>query len=131
MIVGGLLLMWGSHVATHSGHRAGRASFTLIGFFMFMTLPLISTLVTDILPRPLAVPAIGLIGGVGNLFGGFVGPLLIGCLKQTTGGFSLAFGLLGLFGVIGGLLVLGVRARGSQSLGSQRGDLPKRSPARH
>jgi sugar phosphate permease len=108
MIVGGLLLYVGSHVATHSG-IAQVVSFTLIGFFMFMTLPLISTLVTDILPRPLAVPAIGLIGGVGNLFGGFVGPLLIGYLKQTTGGFSLAFGLLGLFGVIGGLFVLGVR----------------------
>jgi sugar phosphate permease len=109
MIIGGFLLYMGSHVATNSG-VAQVVSFTLIGFFMFMTLPLISTLVTDILPRPLAVPAVGLIGNVGNLFGRFVGPLRIGWLKQTTGGFSLAFGLLGMFGVIGGLFVLGVRA---------------------
>ena len=83
--------------------------FTLIGFFMFMTLPLISTLVTDILPRHLAVPAIALIGGVGNLFGGFVGPMLIGWLRQTTGGFSMALGLLGLFGIVGGVLLMSVR----------------------
>ena len=98
-----------ARISARASGVAQVVSFTLIGFFMFMTLPLISTLVTDILPRHLAVPAIALIGGVGNLFGGFVGPMLIGWLKQSTGGFSMALGLLGLFGIVGGVLLMSVR----------------------
>jgi len=108
MVLGGVLLYIVSHIDTRSG-LTEVFLFTLIGFFMFMTLPLISTFVTDLLPRHLAVPAIALIGGVGNLFGGFVGPLLIGWLKGMTGNFSLAFGVLGICGLIGGLLVIYIR----------------------
>jgi sugar phosphate permease len=123
MIVGGVLLAVGSHIGATSG-VAQVVSFTLVGFFMFMTLPLISTLVTDILPRHLAVPAIALIGGVGNLFGGFVGPMLIGLLKQTTGGFSMALALLGLFGIVGGVLLMNVRPPREPA-----GQTPARMPA--
>jgi nitrate/nitrite transporter NarK len=57
----------------------------------------------------LAIPAIAMIGGVGNLFGGFVGPQMVGTLKQMTGNFTVAFSLIGVFGVIGRLLILAVR----------------------
>jgi sugar phosphate permease len=106
MIIGGVLLFLGTQVGWGVLQMV---IFILVGFTMYMTLPLISTLVTDILPSPLAIPAIAMIGGVGNLFGGFVGPQMVGTLKQMTGNFTVAFSLIGVFGVIGGLLILAVR----------------------
>ena len=123
MVLGGVLLYIVSHIDTRSG-LTEVFLFTLIGFFMFMTLPLISTFVTDLLPRNLAVPAIALIGGVGNLFGGFVGPLLIGWLKGMTGNFSLAFSVLGICGLIGGFLVICIRpVRQDLQIATTRADI--------
>ncbi|MDR3538516.1 MAG: MFS transporter [Acetobacteraceae bacterium] len=106
MIVGGVLLYLGSQA---DWGIMQMLLFILVGATMYMTLPLISTLVTDILPSEQAILAISLIGGVGNLFGGFVGPQLVGSINQMTGNFTLAFALIGLFGVIGGVLILVVR----------------------
>jgi MFS family permease len=106
MIVGGLLLFLGSQV---EWGMVKLIVFVLVGSTMYMTLPLISTLVTDLFPSRMAIPASAMIGSVGNLFGGFVGPQLIGSLKQYTGNFTLAFSLIGLFGVGGGLLILSIR----------------------
>jgi sugar phosphate permease len=83
--------------------------FTLSGFFLFMTLPLITVMYTAILPRPQAIAAIAFSGGIANLFGGFFGPMLVGWMKARTGDFSLAFSVLALFGLIGGALILAVR----------------------
>jgi MFS family permease len=76
---------------------------------MYMTLPLISTLVVDLFPSAMAIPASAMIGSFGNLFGGFVGPQLIGSLKQYTGNFIWAFSIIGLLGVVGGILILSIR----------------------
>jgi sugar phosphate permease len=108
LLIVGVLLWAGSQAGAHSV-AVEVAAFTAIGFFMFMTLPLISALTTDILPREWAVPAIAFTGGIGNLFGGFVGPVMIGWLKQVHGDFSLAFAVLGVLGAVGGLSVLAVR----------------------
>ena len=108
MILIGVLLFVGSHVGPHLVILQ-MVIFTLIGFFMFMTLPLISTLITELFPRNLAIFVIAFTGGIGNLFGGFVGPFLVGLLNQMTGDFSLAFSLLGAFGLVGGLLIMAVR----------------------
>jgi sugar phosphate permease len=108
MIIIGVLLFIGSHTGSHLVVLQ-MIIFTLIGFFMFMTLPLISTLITEIFPRELAIPVIAFTGGIGNLFGGFVGPFLVGWLNQLTGDFSLAFSLLGAFGLVGGVLIMSVR----------------------
>jgi sugar phosphate permease len=83
--------------------------FTLSGFFLFMTLPLITVMYTAILPRTQAIAAIAFSGGIANLFGGFFGPMMVGWLKSITGDFSLAFSVLAIFGLIGGLLILAVR----------------------
>jgi sugar phosphate permease len=83
--------------------------FTLSGFFLFMTLPLITVMYTAILPRTQAIAAIAFSGGIANLFGGFFGPMMVGWLKSMTGDFSLAFSVLAVFGLIGGLLILAVR----------------------
>jgi sugar phosphate permease len=86
--------------------------FTLSGFFLFMTLPLITVMYTAILPRKQAIAAIAFSGGIANLFGGFFGPMMVGWLKSMTGNFSLAFSVLAAFGLIGGLLILAVRLPG-------------------
>ena len=87
--------------------------FTLSGFFLFMTLPLITVMYTAILPRTQAIAAIAFSGGIANLFGGFFGPMMVGWLKSLTGDFSLAFSVLAVFGLIGGLLILAVKLPGS------------------
>lgn len=87
--------------------------FTLSGFFLFMTLPLITVMYTAILPRTQAIAAIAFSGGIANLFGGFFGPMMVGWLKSITGDFSLAFSVLAIFGLIGGLLILAVRLPGT------------------
>jgi MFS family permease len=74
-----------------------------------MNLPLIAAMITDLFPRELAIPTIAFTGGLGNLFGGFLGPLFVGWVRQMTGSFSLAFALLGVAGLAGGLMVLSIR----------------------
>ncbi len=105
MIAGGVLLYFGSRA------EWGFLQMTLlmlVGFTMYMTLPLISTLVTDILPSSSAIPAIAMIGGIGNLVGGFAGSQLMGSLNQATGNFLLAFDLIGAFAVVGGGFILAI-----------------------
>jgi sugar phosphate permease len=87
--------------------------FTLSGFFLFMTLPLITVMYTAILPQTQAIAAIAFSGGIANLFGGFFGPMMVGWLKSVTGDFSLAFSVLAVFGLVGGLLILAVKLPGS------------------
>jgi sugar phosphate permease len=87
--------------------------FTLSGFFLFMTLPLITVMYTAILPRTQAIATIAFSGGIANLFGGFFGPMMVGWLKSVTGDFSLAFSILAVFGLVGGLLILAVKLPGS------------------
>ena len=122
LLMVGLLLFLGSQAGVHSV-LVQMAAFTLIGFFMFMTLPLISALSTDFLPRQWAIPSIAFTGGLGNLLGGFVGPILVGRVKEMTGNFSLAFALLGVLGVVGGLVILAIRPVRTE-------DTPVRAPAR-
>jgi MFS family permease len=106
MIFGGILLFVGSQA---NWGVFKMAIFILVGFTMYMTLPLISTIVTDLFPSRMAIPASATIGSLGNLCGGFVGPQLVGSLNQMTGNFTYAFSLIGVLSVLGGLLILAVR----------------------
>ncbi len=106
MIAAGILLVLGAH--TDFG-LLKMSIFILVGFVMYMTLPLISTMVTDFFPSRMAMPASATIGSFGNLIGGFVGPQLIGSLNQITGNFTLAFTIIGALSVFGGLLIVAIR----------------------
>lgn len=110
MVVGALLL-----VGTHLGGGSVALHltlFTIMGFFLYMWLPIIMTCATEILPGRSAIAAVAFIGGVGNLFGGFVGPSLVGWLRGLSGDFELPFTVLGIGGILGGLLVCAVRDKG-------------------
>lgn len=106
LILIGILLYVGSHVQSIVPQMA---IFTAIGFLLFMNLPLIAAMITDLFPRELAIPTIAFTGGLGNLFGGFLGPLFVGWVREVTGNFTLAFALLGVAGLAGGLMVLSIR----------------------
>lgn len=108
IIITGVLLWVGAYFGTHAV-AIQMISFVAMGFFLYMFLPLIFSFLTEIMPQELAIPAVAFVGGVGNLFGGFVGPALVGWMKQMTGSFTAAFTLLAIFGVVGGLLALLVR----------------------
>jgi sugar phosphate permease len=110
MMMIGLLLLLGANFGRHS-IVLQMIAFTLMGFFLYMYLPIIFTLATEILPQRTAIPAIAFIGGIGNLFGGFIGPTLVGWLNGLTHNFTTAFSVLAAGGVVGGFLVLAVRTK--------------------
>jgi len=53
------------------------------------------SLPSEVLPTPVAGVGIAVINGFGNL-GGFVGPLVFGAIRSSTGSFNLALSLAGL-----------------------------------
>ncbi|MGH9692482.1 MAG: MFS transporter [Candidatus Acidiferrales bacterium] len=61
------------------------------------------TIPSEMLPKKIAGSAMGLINAVGNL-GGYFGPLVVGYLDKTTGGFRAGFGVLAAGMMAGGLL---------------------------
>ncbi len=83
----------------------------VMGFTMKMFLPLIFTRLTELLPSEKAVTAVGLVNGMANLFGGFIGPVLIGYLASTSFGFGASFVALGISGIVGGILFASLRAK--------------------
>jgi sugar phosphate permease len=110
MIMIGLLLLAGVHLGAGSV-VVQMVVFTAMGFFLYMYLPIVFTFATEILPHRTAIPAVAFIGGVGNLFGGFVGPTMVGWLRGITGGFTVPFTVLGIGGILGGILVFVVRMK--------------------
>lgn len=65
-------------------------------------------LLTEVLPRHSAGIALGLVNGMANL-GGFVGPYLVGMLRDRTQSFLPGFVFLSFSLVFAGLLTLLVR----------------------
>ena len=108
MIAIGGLLWVGAYFGSNS-LALEIGAFTLMGLFLYMYLPLIFVFLTEILPRDMAIPAIAFVGGIGNLFGGFIGPTLVGWVRTETGSFTAAFIMLAMFGAVGGFLMLLVR----------------------
>lgn len=77
-----------------------------VGLTMKMLVPLVYVRLTEILPTKKAVPAVAFVGACSNFIGQFGGPLVAGYLKHLGGGndMTLAWGVLGLFSIIGGVL---------------------------
>ncbi len=114
LMLQGVLLLAIAHVQTQS-FWVMMGLFILTGLVLFMTLPLITVMYTDLLPRREAIIAIAFSGAIANLFGGFFGPMLVGWLRSLTGNFSLAFTVLAAVGLVGGLLMLAVRDPASKA----------------
>ena len=72
-----------------------------------------------LLGRTAAAASIGLINTVGSV-GGFVGPYVIGLLRDKTGGFGASLLFLSLCSVASGLLVLCVRLPVGQASACRR-----------
>jgi len=64
--------------------------------------------VADAVPRGAAGPAMAVANGVGN-FGGFLGPLIFGWLRETSGGFSSSMIVGGVALFMAGLMAIAVR----------------------
>lgn len=64
---------------------------------------------TEILPRRIAGPAMGLINSVGNL-GGFFGSLAIGYLNKDRGGFLYGFGFVALSMLVASVVCLALNS---------------------
>ncbi len=78
-------------------------SFAVIG--IYAGLPIFWTLPNQYLTGLGAVGGIALINSIGNL-GGFIGPYLVGWLKQSTGSFVVALVCLSMSPVLAGVLTL-------------------------
>jgi MFS family permease len=65
-------------------------------------------LVADAVPRGAAGPSMAVANGIGN-FGGFIGPLMFGWIRSSSGGFNAAMLVGGGAYILAGLLALLVR----------------------
>ncbi len=86
-------------------------AFTVAGFGIFASLPIIWTLPTAFLSGSAAAGGIAVINSIGNL-SGFFGPYAMGWIKDNTGSFAGALALLAGCGVMAMLIVLSLRHDG-------------------
>ncbi len=78
-------------------------------FGIYAAIPVFWTLPAGFLSGTAAAGAIGLINALGNL-GGFVGPSMVGFVREETGSFAAGLVVLGLASLGAGLLALAARA---------------------
>lgn len=74
---------------------------------------------TENLPEGVAGPSMGIINALGNL-GGFFGPLVVGYLRQRTGGFVESFATLGIGWLVAAALALFFLPRSSKAVMSDK-----------
>jgi MFS family permease len=65
--------------------------------------------VSDAVPRNVAGAAMGVANGIGN-FGGFVGPVIFGWLRTSSGGFASSMIVGGVAFFVAGLMAIAVRS---------------------
>jgi MFS transporter, ACS family, tartrate transporter len=87
------------------------------------SLPTFWTLPAAILTGTAAAGGIALINSIGNI-GGFVGPVLLGAVKESTGNYALALWILAAILVAVSLIVLGVVRGPTKGTLPSRGDAP-------
>lgn len=131
----GIGAVWNSRSSDRTGERRWHIAIASIaaglalalGFLTSSTIPALSLLLlcitgagiyaslgpkwafmTEILPKRSAGIALGLINGVGNV-GGFVGPYIVGALRDRTRSFAAGFVFLSSCLVLAGVLVLFLR----------------------
>jgi MFS transporter, ACS family, tartrate transporter len=86
---------------------------TIAAMGIFAALPVFWTLPTALLTGTAAAGGIALVNSIGNV-GGFLGPTLVGELRERTGDYAWSLGALAIVVAISGVLVLrgGLRATG-------------------
>ncbi len=83
-------------------------AFTVAGFGIFASLPVIWTLPTAYLSGPAAAGGIAVVNSIGNL-SGFFGPYAMGYIKDQTGSYAGGLWTLAAAGLIGMVIVLALR----------------------
>jgi ACS family tartrate transporter-like MFS transporter len=92
----------------------GMAAFALGAMGIYGSLPIFWTLPTAMLTGAAAAAGIALINSVGTL-SGYVGPVMMGRLKDSTGGYAAGLGVLAASMALSGALILFVgRTRGNR-----------------
>lgn len=86
---------------------AGLVALTLSAIGIFSTLPVFWTFPAAMLTGTAAAGGIALVNAIGNV-GGFLGPSMIGALKESTGGYGLSLWALGAALAFSGLIVLAI-----------------------
>lgn len=76
-------------------------------------------LVADAVPKSAAGPGMAIANGFGN-FGGFLGPLMFGWVRSTSGGFGMAMLLGGGAYILAGILALWVQTKSSGETEARR-----------
>ena len=102
LLGGGLFLL----AAVAAGSAAPLLAYGLLclaGVGLFGSLGAFWAIPSEMLPKEVAGPAIGLVNAVGSL-GGYFGPLAVGTLQKQTGGFAIPFCVLAGALLLGGLL---------------------------
>jgi MFS family permease len=99
---GGALLL-AAVLATAVSPVLAYALLCLAGIGLFGPLGPFWSIPSESLPRKIAGPAMGLINAVGSL-GGYFGPLAVGYLEKQTGNFHLAFSMLAIALLLGGVM---------------------------
>ena len=99
---GGLALIAGTHV---TGMIPALLLLTIAAAGIFTSLPLFWTLPTALLTGTAAAGGIALINAIGNI-GGFMGPYLVGWLKERDYSSAVAVSSLASFAIAAGLIVL-------------------------
>jgi nitrate/nitrite transporter NarK len=83
-------------------------AFTVAGFGIFASLPIIWTLPTAYLSGPAAAGGIAVVNSIGNL-SGFFGPYAMGYIKDQTGSYAGGLWTLAICGFIAMGIVLALR----------------------
>jgi sugar phosphate permease len=102
-LLGGGFFLLAAVGASSSSPLLAYGLLCLAGIGLFGPLGPFWAIPSEILPKEVAGPAIGLVNAVGSL-GGYFGPLAVGYLEKQTGSFGAAFCLLAAALLLGGLL---------------------------
>jgi ACS family tartrate transporter-like MFS transporter len=103
IILGGLFLgLSGYLIATPT---AAFVALSLASIAVYASLPQFWTLPTAVLGSATAAAGIALVNAVGNI-GGYVGPVIVGKIKDATGSYTYGLVVLGGFAILSGVLAL-------------------------
>lgn len=118
-LVGGGIFMLASVFTSGSAPLLSFLLIVVVGAGTYGMLAPFWAVPTENLPEGVAGPSMGIINALGNL-GGFFGPLVVGYLRQRTGGFVESFATLGIGWLVAAALALFFLPRSSKAVMSDK-----------